>query len=72
MIPSHLDVVREVPIPPGLKIYLNGAYGWLLSPVTEPAKPPQDEKEENNPPGTEAELEAGRLFVKEPWGIPTY
>ena len=65
LIPSHLDVINEVPLPPGLKSYLGGAYGWLLSSVTEPAKPPQDEKEENNPPGTETDLDASKYFKKE-------
>ena len=55
--------MSEVSLPPGLKQYLSGAYGWLLSSVTEPVKPPQDEKEENNPPGTEAELDAGKYSV---------
>ena len=54
-----MDVMKEIPIPPGLKTYLSGAYGWLLSSVTEPAKPPQDEKEENNPQATEADLDTG-------------
>ena len=56
-----MDVMKEIPLPPGLKTYLSGAYGWLLSSVTEPAKPPQDEKEENNPQVTEADLDTGMI-----------
>ena len=62
-----MDVMKEIPLPPGLKTYLSGAYGWLLSSVTEPAKPPQDEKEENNPQATEADLDTG-MNKKYGWG----
>ncbi len=48
-VPSHLDVMKVVTVPPGIRDYLTYKFGWLLSSTTEPAIPPREERAQNNP-----------------------
>ncbi len=36
LVPSPLDVLEVIPMPPGLKEYLSYRFGWLLSQTTRP------------------------------------